>query len=148
MTLREYKPIRILKKLSLKGIKPERRRKEYPNSIPSPKGELIYKPGTVLDAPTDEERSLFKHLSSVSHTEVAVEIPQLRGFDDPRSGLSRSRRDAHRGKQKWLQSGMAMSAPSESSKTKKPKKKADEPKPEKPKTDVKPTESKELSKDE
>ena len=101
--LLEYKPVRIIQKFSVVTSTVEKMQLLYPNAIVESRYPAIsgyYKPGSVIDAPSKEEHGLFGSLPD----HLVVYIPMVDGFDDPDSGVARSRKASHRGKQKWMRS--------------------------------------------
>lgn len=101
--LLKYKPVRIIQKFSVVAKTIEKMNELFPNAIIESRVPVVagyYKPGSVVDAPSKEEHGLFEHLSDL----LVAYIPQVDGFDDPKSGLARSRKASWRGKQKWVRS--------------------------------------------
>jgi hypothetical protein len=103
----EYKPFRILKTFSFPVASMAELETKYPSAIlepvprRSPNAPLtgLYREGKVIDVPSAEELSLFESIPDF----IAAVIPQHRdGFDDPRSGIARSRKGSWEGRQKWM----------------------------------------------
>jgi len=134
MTDSEYKPVRVLRGISVTGANEAELAQKFPHAVAEVvKGRQAvtysrtYTPGQVVDAPTEEERVLFDSVSDLT----ACNIP--RGaevtVDDPRSNLARSRDAAYRGYSKFLSETAARAAvskpPSKKSASKKKDTKSD-----------------------
>lgn len=106
--IKNYRPVRILLAISVAGSTIDALALKYPHSEVSmvrSKGAKTntlsrkYPAGKVIDAPTSEEREIFDSLSN----SIVIDIPQHKdGYDDPRSGLARSRKGSANGRQKFL----------------------------------------------
>jgi len=106
--LNDYRPVRVIAGLSVAGDDLKTLEESYPNGEPTEVSShgaktgtvsRSYKPGQVIDAPTPEERVIF----DLAPDSVVADIPQHdEGFDDPRSGLARSRASSELGRHKFI----------------------------------------------
>lgn len=106
--MENYRPVRILSAISVVGSDVKELALKYPHaevSMVRSKGAKTnslsckYSRGKVIDAPTPEERVIFDSFSD----SIVIDIPQHSdGYDDPRSGLARSRKGSADGRQKFL----------------------------------------------
>lgn len=104
MTNSEYRPVRILRRIVVAGTDPAGMKSRYPHGHPEipPGGGTVcvaYEPGTVVDAPTDEERAIFDSQAGLRQP-AARDIPQhADGYDIPTSGIARSRKGSVKGRE-------------------------------------------------
>lgn len=97
----EYKPVRIIRLLEIHNTDEKVLRQKFPHAtIERSKRtfKAYFKPGTVIDNPSVNERALFNAMKS-----CFAEIPQIPkvGGDDPLSGLARSHKSAKKGEMKF-----------------------------------------------
>jgi len=104
----DYRPVRVMAGLSVAAATVNELDEKYPHGkshkVTSPGAKTntvsrLFVPGQVVDAPTPEERAVF----DVSPDSVVVDIRQhADGYDDPRSGVARSRASSDQGKTRFL----------------------------------------------
>jgi len=99
----KYTPYRVIVPFEIITQTMEDMKFNYPNAkiklVTSPNSIVgVYVGGQIIDAPTMKEKAFFNNPAC---RRLCKLIPQTDGYDDPNSGLARSRKGSHLGQAKF-----------------------------------------------